>query len=156
MKRKADNDAWRIRFLARRSRKEAVAQYAEKYRRPVDDPSILEDLDKVLSDNEGDWTLDRVSVPIELLVALSLRPSGKGGRPPKEPRARRQFLLAVRIANRIWAEKSKGEGRGVVKNAKHEAAQEAIDQVFSGKPDVDISTIKLAMRLADGRRALDQ
>jgi hypothetical protein len=113
-------DVYRVHLIARRSLNRARAVYEETFGRPVNDPSINEEIDRLLALTEDDQA---VAIPVELVLAVLLRPGGRrrGRSPARESkREKRSNELAVRIARRLKSEE------GMTAEAAAEAAQDQV------------------------------
>lgn len=91
----------RVYAIAQRSLKRAQDAYAQRFAHPINDPSINEELERLVvgAIEEGN---DVVEMPAHLALALWLRSGGRGrGRRPQGTWERRFNDLAVRVARRI-------------------------------------------------------
>jgi hypothetical protein len=144
-----------IRFLADADRVEARKRYRASFDVAIDDPAIDEELHLVARWHDFDKG-DRIAVPARLVLALILRPRGKGEgrkRPPQERWTRRLNDRVVRQANLYWAE-FVDEDKEDRKKAKRNAAQKAYNEFRRGaiQPIILPGTIKKRMRIGAGRR----
>ena len=149
----SNSPLWRIKFLAGIDRKQARAEYAKHFGRTFNASTIDKELHQVVRQHRFDAGDGRIAVPEELMLALFLRPTGKGygkKRPPLEPWLRRIRVLVVRTAENGWARRVKDDGRKVSKKAKHEEAVKAHAEIKGHGLSVD--TIKRKMSLARGKR----
>lgn len=148
--------AWDILSIANTSRKLAREKYAKHYGRSFNATGILNDISQQLQKAKGNP--DRVLIPVELLVALALRPRGNGkgkkeGRPKKEVRAARWYGLAIRKANSYWAAHIGLDGS---KAARQDGAQMALDTTWfgTGRKKPTLKMILRDMRLENGKRGV--
>ena len=131
------NPLWRIVFLSDRSIKEARALYQETYRRKIEDRAIEAALHQVLREQDF-HSGDMVTVPAQLVLAIVLRPRGKGRgkkRPPIKDVERwiqhaREF--AVSLASEGWQQGvAAGKPRKATKDA---VAKEVLEQIQNDRP----------------------
>jgi hypothetical protein len=111
----SDNPLWYIRWLAELDIKEARALYKEHFSRSIEDRAIEDELRQVLYKHDF-GSGDVIAVPAPLVLAIVLRPRGKGvqKRPPiKEVERLRQRYrdYAVRLASRRWGAAPRRESK---------------------------------------------
>jgi hypothetical protein len=113
--------------------------------REIDDPAIDVEFDQLVEDALSERKRV-VRLPVQLALAMFMRPRGHGRkRPPKERVPARAEGLAVLTAEGRWAELV---AEGIPsKKAKHDAAREA-HQKFGQSARVGVATIKRQMRLS--------
>jgi hypothetical protein len=137
-------------FIWRRfsiNRDDARAHYRKEYGVGDDDPSIEERIGRALDQHGGG---DKIELPVELVLALMLRPRGTGrGNPGTETEAQRLQQLAIRRANEKWRELVDANPRTQTSKWRWKAAEQIFPPfALNGVPNIEW----LNRRMTLGRR----